>query len=84
MKSIEQLVQQIPEGYSETIIDGKKYGVTRLDFNEGKSLKVFAKELGGNDFISFNFYKLSSPTLKPCEMPQEKVVAFLEAFDKNL
>ncbi len=68
-------------GYSEIILDGKKYGITRSDFNGGKSIKIYAKELGGNDFISFNYYITnSSENLKPCEMPKEKVLNFLNAF----
>lgn len=74
-------IQSIPLGFSEVILEGKKYGITRSDFNDGKSIKFYAKELGGNDFISFNFYKTnSSENLKPCEMPKEKVLNFLNAF----
>lgn len=36
--------------------EGKKYGFSWFDFNRGKSIKVFVEELGGKDFISFNYY----------------------------
>ena len=83
MADVERLIQKIPQGYSEASINGRKYGISRSDFNNGNSLKVYAEELGGNDFISFNFYKASTPLLKPCEMPQKKVIAFLKAYAMN-
>ncbi|MGI9288104.1 MAG: hypothetical protein ACR2P1_22155 [Pseudomonadales bacterium] len=47
-------------------------------FNEGKSVKIYAEELKGTDFISLNFYTSSSQDhLKPCEMLAEKVIYFL-------
>ncbi|WP_298898341.1 peptide methionine sulfoxide reductase [uncultured Psychroserpens sp.] len=68
----------LPKGYSEVIFQDKKYGITRTDFNKGKSIKIFAEELAGNDFISLNYYITSDKELlKPCEMPDEKVLQFL-------
>jgi len=42
-------------------------------------MKLWAEELGGNDRISLNIYAPPSgdPTLKPCEMPIDKVTAFV-------
>ena len=42
-------------------------------------MKLFAEELGGADRVSFNLYFLDGkpPLLKPCEMPQDKVVDFV-------
>ena len=72
-------IQLIPNGYSEVLYQQKKYGVSRTDFNSGKSIKVYAKELGGNDFISMNYYITStSESLKPCEMPKQKVIHFIK------
>lgn len=77
--SILQQLHQIPLGYSEVLYQGKKYSVTRKDFNNGKSTKVFAEELGGTDFISFNWYLTQKgEQFKPCEMPKEKVIDFLK------
>ncbi|NRB46977.1 MAG: peptide methionine sulfoxide reductase [Saprospiraceae bacterium] len=79
--TILEKIQQIPLGYSEAAYEGKKYGLSRTDFNGGKSIKVFAEELGGKDFISFNYYLTSGEhQLKPCEMPTEKVQHFLFNF----
>jgi len=72
-------IKQLPLGYSEVMYKYKKYGVTRADFNDGKSFKVYAEALGGTDFISLNYYGTqSSELLKPCEMPEKKVIDFLK------
>ena len=77
--SLLKYIQLIPKGYSEVLYQQKKYGVTRTDFNNGKSIKVFAKELGGNDFISMNYYiTRASERLNPCEMPNQKVIHFIK------
>lgn len=76
------LINRIPEGYSEGTYQGRRYGVSKQVFNNGKSQKIFAEELGGNDFISLNYYQTSDQDwLKPCEMPEAKVIAFLEGVE---
>ncbi len=71
-------IRVLPIGYSEAFYQGKKYGVTRTDFNQGKSIKLYAEELGGKDFISFNYYITDKENLlKPCEMSKKKVIHFL-------
>lgn len=76
-------IKAIPAGYSEALYHGRRYGLSRTDFNEGKSIKVFAEELGGTDFISFNFYiTTQNQYLKPCEMPAAKVMDFLSGYQK--
>ena len=72
-------IKKIPEGYSEGIYNYKNYGITKTTFNNGNSLKVYGEELGGNDRISFNYYLTKRKDLiKPCEMPEQKVVHFLK------
>ena len=76
---IRQYINRIPEGYSEVWYQGVKYGLTKESFNKGRSFKVFAEELGGKDFVSLNVYLTSAHDwLKPCEMPEEKVIDFLK------
>lgn len=73
-----EIILKIPLGYSEVDYNNRRYGMTRADFNDGKSLKVYAEELGGTDFISFNYYITTKDEyLKPCEMPEQKVLDFL-------
>lgn len=76
---IRDLIDRIPTGYSEGHFREARYGISKTVFNEGRSCKIFAEELGGNDFISLNFYQTKKEDLlKPCEMPQEKVLRFLQ------
>lgn len=71
-------IKMLPLGYSEVRHFDKKYGVTRTEFNKGKSQKIYAQELGGNDFVSLNYYRTKKEEiLKPCEMKKQKVIDFL-------
>jgi hypothetical protein len=65
-------------GYGGTF-RGQRYRVTKSVYSSGRSQKLVAEELGGNDYVSLNLYRLSDGTalLKPCEMPQDKVVDFV-------
>lgn len=66
-------------GYGGTY-QGKCYRLTKTVMATGRSQKLEAEELGGNDYISFNLYRLASgeSLLKPCEMPAEKVIDFVQ------
>jgi hypothetical protein len=76
-------IEQLPLGYSEVYYHNKKYGVTKSEFNHGNSCKIFAEELSENDFISLNYYITSKgELLKPCEMPEQKVIHFLTNLKK--
>ena len=82
------LLNKIPEGYSEGINKSKKFSITKKIFNSGNSMKVFAQELGGNDAfvflnvvkdVSLNYYITNQKEwLKPCEMDAKKVLDFLK------
>ena len=71
--------KELPEGYSEGIYDGRRFGVTVRRSKDGRRNSLFARELAGSDLISFNLYRVSSgkASLKPCEMSADKVVAFV-------
>lgn len=74
-------IQGLPVGYSKVEYNSKRYGVTRTDFNDGKSFKIYAEELGGADFISLNYYITNyKESLKPCEMSELKVMGFLNNY----
>ena len=53
----------------------RRYGVTRTVSADGRIEKLFGEELGGTDIISANLYL--GDRFRPCEMPAEKVLAFL-------
>jgi hypothetical protein len=69
----------LPRGYFTARYAGRRYGVSNLAHAGGKSFKLYAEELGGPDRISLNIYAPRSgvPALRPCEMPVDKVTAFV-------
>jgi len=78
MSLLEQ-IKKLPEGYSEGIYNSRKYGLTKTTFNKGKSIKLYGDELGGSDFVSLNYYiTKDKELLKPCEMPEQKVIHFIK------
>ena len=68
-----------PKGYFVAEYGGRRYGVRTSAHAGGRSLKLFAEELGGRDFVSLNLYlpEHGEAALRPCEMPVEKVLAFV-------
>lgn len=78
---VADLLAAIPLGTSRGTAQGRAYVTVRETFNSGRSTKLVAEELGGPDYISMNFYALTKgPQLYPCEMPAEKVIAFLRSY----
>jgi hypothetical protein len=68
----------LPLGTFTGIYQARRYVATRSDFSNGAAQKLVAEELGGTDYISLNLYRLASGArLKPCEMPEQKVVDFV-------
>jgi hypothetical protein len=69
-----------PRGYFTARYAGRRYGVTNSAHANAQSFKLYAEELGGSDRISLNIYRPPSsaePALRPCEMPVDKVTAFV-------
>jgi hypothetical protein len=78
--AIWSILSSWPLGYFTARYAGRRYGVTSSVHANGNSFKLYAEELGGTDGISLNVYRPPSstePTLKPCEMPVDKVTAFV-------
>lgn len=79
MFSVKDLINKIPQGYTEGWYNNYRYGITKQIFNKGKSVKIYAKQLAGTDFISLNYYHTTNAQLlKPCEMTEAKVIDFLQ------
>ena len=78
-------LNRVNEGYSEGYFNSKKYGMTKTTFNDGKSIKFYAEELGGNDLVSLNYFITSGKELlKTCEMDAQKVIRFLQHVEIQL
>ncbi len=69
----------LPVGGYGASFRGRRYRVSKAQMSNGRSQKLEAEELGGNDYISFNVYRLAAgdALLKPCEMSEEEVVTFV-------
>ena len=79
MNDVSDLFARLPEGWSVVEYDGRRYAATRTVHGDGRSESILAEELGGRDQISANLYRVDGEdVLKPCEMPAEKVLGFLE------
>ena len=76
--TLADLVERVPEGWIRVMYLGRPYGLHRADRVGGRSISVYAEELGGRDVISANVHRTSTgDRLRACEMPDAKVLAFL-------
>ena len=81
-ESLEALVARVPEGWTAVSYAGRRWGLTRTTHVDGRSVSVFAEELGGPDVVSANVFRLSGGAeLRPCEMPAATVLDFLEGWE---
>ena len=71
-------LKALPNGSNDVYYREKRYLLTKQTLLEGKLIKVYAEELGGNDVVSGNYYPtIKQGTLKPCEMSDKKVIDFV-------
>lgn len=69
---------KLDDGSYDVIYENKRYLLSKQTELKGKLIKLYAKELGNNDFISLNYYtEIDNGLLKPCEMPVQKVIDFV-------
>lgn len=75
-------LEALPRGYSEGLYGERRYGVTINRSDDGRRWWLFGRELGGTDIVSLNLYRTASGriALRPCEMPAEKVIAFVRGY----
>ncbi|MGF1769309.1 hypothetical protein L4D06_18240 [Enterovibrio makurazakiensis] len=74
-----QRISELESGHHEVIYQNGRWGLTIKRY--GHAVKVFAESLSGKDFISGNLYLIDDVwSLKPCEMPREKVMSFILGF----
>ena len=75
-------LEALPLGYSEGLYMERRYGITINRSDDGRRWWIFGRELGGTDVVSLNLYRPTSGkiALRPCEMPIEKVTAFVRNY----
>lgn len=68
----------LPNGANDIYYKNRRYLLRKETLLDGKLLKIYAEELGGNDIVSGNYYPtIKDGTLKPCEMSDAKVIDFV-------
>ena len=68
----------LPNGANDVYYKNRRYLLRKETLLDGKLLKIYAEELGGNDIVSGNYYPtIKEGTLKPCEMSDAKVIDFV-------
>lgn len=79
---INNWVEKLELGSSTIALNGEKFQVSKkiTETSTGKqSVSVQAIRLQDQNLISFNWYpQLKGGTLKPCELPNEVVIQWLE------
>ena len=69
---------RLPNGATDVHYLKKRYLLRKETLLDGKLLKIYAEELGGNDVVSGNYYPtVKGGILKPCEMSDQKVIDFV-------
>ena len=68
----------LQEGSYDVFYHNKRYQLSKQTQLNSKLIKLYAYELGNNNFISLNYYPyVGKGLLRPCEMPEEKVIDFV-------
>ena len=68
----------LKDGSYDVFYYNKRYLLSKQTELDGKLIKLYAKELGDNDFMSLNYYPhIGDGLLRPCEMPEKKVIEFV-------
>ncbi len=71
-------ISQLPTGSFYCFYKKKKYLLTKQVYSNNKIIKIYAKELKGNDIVSGNYFvTIKNGLLKPCEMSDKKVIDFV-------
>lgn len=75
------LLDRVPEGWTTVASAGRRWGLSRTSRAGGRSVSIYAEELGDDTIISTNVYRTAAgDLLRPCEMPAEAVLAFLRGW----
>ncbi len=78
MQDFNRRLKELPFGSFYAYYKSRKYLVTKELYSNGKIIKIFARELAGNNIVSGNYFTtIKNGLLKPCEMSDKKVIDFV-------
>ena len=79
-RELDSLIGAIPEGWTRVQVAGQGWGITRTTRAGGKTISFDAQRLGNKEQLGANVWVTSEGSiLRPCEVPEEKVMQFLRA-----
>ena len=71
-------LKELPNGAYFVMFQNRRYLFDKKTLLNNTLIKIYAKELGGNDLISGNYFvSVADGVLKPCEMSESKVIDFI-------
>ncbi len=78
MCSFDEKIAVLKDGAYAVLYQKRRYMLRKETRLHGRLVKLYAYDLGGNDFVSLNYYKTKQKNLlKPCEMDVAKVIDFV-------
>lgn len=81
LESFRRALETLPRGYTEGLYACQRWGVILNASEDERRWWLRGEELGGIGRVSFNFYRLAAGlALRPCEMPAQQVIAFVEGY----
>lgn len=76
---LDKLLSRVPDGWTRQVVNGRSWGVSRVEHVGGRTTTFTAEELGGSAMFSANIWHTSDgPVLRPCEVPATTVLDFLK------
>lgn len=76
---LDRLLANVPAGWSRHTIGKQSWGVSRVEHADGRSTTLTAEQLGSPVKFSANVWHTSRGlVLRPCEVPADVVINFLE------
>ncbi|MFP4518822.1 MAG: hypothetical protein ACLFQ5_05145 [Oceanicaulis sp.] len=74
-------LNQLKPGHQTGRFKGERWSVTVTGAPGDTVRKLYGERFSGGDHVSFNLYTTASgPKLRPCEMPEAKVIEFVLGF----
>lgn len=78
MTAFRERLLSLPEGACDVTFRSRRYLLSIERVAGDRITKLYARELGGRDIVSGNYFTtVRNGLLKPCEMSPKKVVDFI-------
>lgn len=83
MSAFRQRLLTLPPGTYDVTFRSRRYLLNIERVSKGRITKLYARELGGRDIVSGNYFTtVKGGLLKPCEMSPKKVIDFVLGLER--